>query len=169
MGRQSHGFADIAEQHVRPLDVFQRTVFHHTVFHRTGQLTSGRSGVSLRDRLLDKAFLQADSQISGHDFHDVLGFQRRRPREQIAHLRGLGCGSAGRCDLPEGLGDFENSQSLPRALGKNFSSYRAKISMLAVRRGQRRFRLPGQFRDHAPQQPSTELQSSFFPRGKCPS
>jgi len=81
-GRQSHGRADIAEQHVRPLDFFQGIVLQST-----GQLTSDRPGVSLCDRFFDQAFLQADPQISGHDFHDVLGFQRRRPREQIAHLR----------------------------------------------------------------------------------
>ena len=67
---ETSGLADIAEQHVRFLHVVERRL------------------ESARDRFFDETFAQADAEIAGQDFHEVLRFERREFRE--ARLQGFG-------------------------------------------------------------------------------
>ena len=64
------GLANVSEQHVGALHFGQSAV------------------VGLGDRLFDQAFLQSDSQISGHDLDDVFALRaasaEKASRERIA-------------------------------------------------------------------------------------
>jgi hypothetical protein len=72
---------------------------------------SGRAFPAWEETTLQvgSSLLQPDPQVAGHDLHDVLGFDRRRPRQQIANQHRLGCGPARRCNLPESRPHFENA------------------------------------------------------------
>ena len=61
---QPQGFADIAQQHVRPLD------FHDWLLEGFG------------NSFFYQAFPQADPQVAANDLHNVFGFQRRGPAQQ---------------------------------------------------------------------------------------
>ena len=64
---QLKGLAYVAQQHIRSLHLDQS------------------SAIGLRDRLLHQAFFKPNPQIAGHDFQNVLGFQRRGLGEKLPH------------------------------------------------------------------------------------
>ncbi len=79
--RQAEGCADVAKQHVGPL-------------YRRERLAEGAS-----NGFFDEALFQANAQVSGDDFHDVLGFEGSCSIKNSAHQPGFCRRKSGRCDF----------------------------------------------------------------------
>jgi len=150
--RQPQRLANIPEQHVRALYIFQGT--------------RRPAAVSLSNGLLDQAFFQPNPQIAGHDLHNVFGFERRRPRQQIASQRRLRRRTARCRDLTQHLADLKNAQALSGSFRQQLSSNRSQVAVLAIRSRERSLISSRKIGHHARQKRSADLQRSFLPRRK---
>ena len=136
--------------------------------------------VGFCDRFLHQAFFQANAQIASHDFHDVLGFERRGLREQFAASKRLSlpnrgptrsrgicprhlAGSAPYCRAPPRPG----RAGVPVPHGawcawENRLGDVAEVSVLAIGDRKLGFAVPRKLRDNSPQHlpPTCSVASS---------
>ena len=163
--RQLQRLANVAQQHVGPLHLAQR------------------SAVGLGDRFFHQTFFQADAQIASHDLDDVLGFEGRGLREQLSRQGGFRGRASGGRDLAEFGGDVWQTQRCTAGLcpawtgegarphvgcdaGWWENGFRdvAKVAELAVGCGQFGFALSGKLRDDLATAPCRPLAAWLPPR-----
>ncbi len=84
--RQAQSVSDVAQQHVGPLNGFDVFIerFGYGLFHQ--------------------AFAQSDAQITADDLDHVLGFERRRPTQQVLKQAELAGGVRRSSQFVEGCG-----------------------------------------------------------------
>ncbi len=112
---QAQGFADVAGQHIGALHLGQGLVEGHG------------------DSLLHQVFPQADAQVAGDDFDDVLGFEGRRTAKQFFEQGQLRRRPAALGQLREAALNLLQGNGFGRCLApQQFFRHRAQVAVLAV-------------------------------------
>ena len=115
LSRQAQRGGSIAQQHVGALHRRERTV------------------KGARDSFLHQALAQADPQIAGDDFDDVLGFERIGAAQQAFNDGQLLGGSAACLQGCEARFEIAEAQAIGRPFaGQHLLGHRAQVTVLPV-------------------------------------
>jgi len=146
--RQQQGFTDIAEQHVRALDLVERDF------------------ECLRNRLFHQTFFKANAKISADDLDDVLGLDRHGLLKQITKQESLGRRPTRGSHLIERCLHVLQRQDGLRFCRQNIGSDRSRVAMPAIAFGEILFGFPGKLSNRPPQERTANLQSRFLVSGE---
>ena len=153
LGKLAHALGDLAldllprarvqARQARPLALDARVLLHAVELGQRHVEPVGAAELQLHAVLravpghghrLQAPLFEADAQLTGHDLNEVLGFQGRSTRQQVAQHRVLGGRAARLSDFAEALGNHRQRQRLCGRLpgGEHLGCRRAKVAVLAI-------------------------------------